>query len=162
MNAVMQPDTSGNCFVEGANVKNTNDLVDKLVLIFKNAGTAKIKLAFSFEVPMNYVGSPKIVAVCRATATSGKYVLGCEYRAIAAGEAGDPSTFQETATTNPTVPGTALQDQEASITLTAANLATKDRVTGNLYRGKDDGVNDTLAADLIVDPECLMFEYSDV
>ncbi len=95
------------------------------------------------------------------TATTGKYVFEVEYRAIADGEAGDPSTFQETISTNPTAPATALNDQEASVALTAGNLAVDDRISGHLVRKGSDTVNDTMAAALMAHPEMFYFEYAD-
>ncbi len=154
------PDGSGDTFFEPFSVKATNDLIAKLVAIFNDTST-DLKIGFSFRVPKNYIGAPKIVGVFASTAITGKYVFEVEYRAIAAGEAGDPTTFQETVNTNPTIPGTALQDQEASVTLTAANLAIDDRVSGHLVRKGSDTVNDTMAAALIAHPEMFAFEYSD-
>ncbi len=160
LNVATLPDNSGGAFFEPQSIKATNDLVAKLMAIFNDTST-DLKIGFSFRVPKEYVGAPKIGGVFQTTATSGKYVLGIEYRAIATAEPGDPSTFQETVTTNPTVPGTALNDQEASAALTAANLAKDDRVSGHIFRKGSDTGNDTLAAALMAHPEMFFFEFSD-
>lgn len=160
LNVAVLPDSSGSVFFEPQSVKVANDLVTKLMAIFNDTST-DLKLGFSFRVPKGYVGSPKIGGVFQISATSGKYVLGVEYRAIAAGESGDPSSFQETQTTNPTVPGTAFDDQEASVTLTGGNFAIDDRVSGHIFRKGSDTTNDTAAAALMGHPEMFFFEYAD-
>lgn len=156
-----KPDSSNDVFFEPQSIKATNDLIEKMMAIFNDTST-DLKLGFSFRIPKNYIGSPKIGGVFQATAITGKYVFEVEYRAIASGEDGDPSTFQETVSTNPTIPGSALQDQEASVALTAANLAVDDRVSGHLIRKGSDTVNDTMAAALMAHPEMFFFEWSDV
>lgn len=160
LTAATLPDASGNAFFEPQSVKATNDLVNKLMGIFNDTAT-DLKLGFSVRVPKTYVGSPRIGGVFQMTATTGKYVFEVEYRAIADGEAGDPSTFQETVSTNPTAPATALNDQEASVALTPGNLAVDDRISGHLVRKGSDTVNDTMAAALMAHPEMFYFEYAD-
>jgi len=153
---------TGDIFLEPYSVKATNAISDRLVLIFKD-GAAKFTLGLGFIVPKNYAGSPKIVFTFQPNAlTSGtKVIFGFEYNAIASGEAGDPSTFTETVTANPTASGVTLQDASVSIALTAGNFAIDDRVAGNLFRDPSN-VNDDHAADVIVMPETIVFEYSDV
>ncbi len=154
------PDLSGDAFFESQSIKVANDLLFKLMAIFNDTST-DLKLGFSFRVPKNYVGSPRIGGVFQMVPTTGKYVLEVEYRAIADGEDGDPSTFQETVSVNPTAPGTTLFDQEADVALTAGNLAIDDRLSGHLVRKGSDTTNDTLAAALMAHPEMFYFEYTD-
>lgn len=154
------PDNSSDAFFEPQSIKATNDLVLKLMAIFNNTST-DIDLGFSFRVPKGYVSAPRIGGVFQMTPTAGKYVFEVEYRAIADGEDGDPTTFQETVNTNPTAPATTLFDQETSVPLTAGNLAVDDRVSGHLTRLGSDTVNDTLAAALMAHPEMFFFEYDD-
>lgn len=155
------PDTSENVYPEPFSVKATNDLVDATVLIFEDSGT-DILIALGFFIPKEYTtdAAPKIGGTAQCTATSGDYIMKMEMRAIALGEDGDPSTFQETEEVTTTVPGTALQDQEFFGTFTAANFAADDRVILNLIRKGSDSL-DTLAASLIVRPETLFFEFDD-
>ena len=160
MTSATLPDTSGDVFLEPQSIKAVNDLVDKLMAIFNDTAT-DLKLGFSFRVPKGFVSSPRIGGVFQMTAIVGLYVFEVEYRAIASGESGDPATFQETVSVNPTAPGTALDDQEASVGLTVGNFAIDDRVSGHLLRKGSDAVNDTMVAALMAHPEMFYFEYDD-
>lgn len=154
------PDSGGDVFFEPSSIKFTNDLINALLCVFNDTG-ADEKLGFSCPIPVNYVGSLKIVGRFLSTATTGDYVWEVEYRAIASVEDGDPSTFQETVTSSAiTVPGTALQETEKTLTLTAGNLAAKDRFTGHILRKGSSG-SDTLAAALLAWPDMFQLEYAD-
>lgn len=160
INAAANFDVSGDVFPEPFSVKGANAISDRQVFIFNDTAT-DLEIAVGFEVPQDYIGTPKIVFRFGSTGTSGKIKMGFKYNAMASGEDGDPAAFTETATVNPTVPATALEDLESSIALTAANFAPGDRVEGVLYREGSDAANDTLSAAAIVYPETVAFEYAD-
>lgn len=146
-------------FFEPQSVKATNDLVDKLMAIF-NDTASDVKIGFSVRVPKDYVGSPRIGGVFQMTAIVGDYIFEVEYYAVGDGEPGDPAAFDETISTTETAPGAALSEQEASVALTAGNLAVDDRLSGELIRKGSDG-GDTMAAALMAHPEMFYLEYAD-
>lgn len=153
------PDTSGNVFLEPYNVKATNDVWDRLVTIFNDTAT-RIGLAGGFTVPKNYVGSANIIVVWTATATTGNVVWDFDYRAVGGNDAEslDQAGTQEAVTVTDAAPTAAHRRLEASMALTAANLAVDDEVEFELFR---DGVSasDTMAAAAIV--VAVLFEYAD-
>lgn len=153
------PDTSGNVFLEPYDVKATNDVWDRLVVVFNDTAT-RIGIHGGFTVPKNYVGSAKLVVVWTTTATSGDVEWDLDYRAISGDDAEslDQTTNQESVNLNDTAPGAAHRRMETLITLTAANFAVDDEVEFTLFRdGTDAG--DTIAAACLVFN--LMFEYAD-
>ena len=153
------PDTSGNVFQEPYTVKGTNDVWGRLVWIFNDTAT-RIGLRGGFAVPKNYVGTANIIVVWTATATTGDVVWDFDYRAVGVNDTErlDQAGTQEAVTVTDTAPTAAHNRLEASMTLTAANLAVDDEVEFELFR---DGVaaGDTMAAAAIL--FALMFEYSD-
>lgn len=153
------PDTSGNVFFEPYDVKATNDVWDRLVCIFNDTAT-RLGLRGGFTVPKNYVGTANVIVVWTATATTGDVVWDFDYRAVGGNdtESLDQAGTQEAVTATDTAPGAANRRLEASMALTATNLAVDDEVTFELFR---DGVaaGDTMAAAAIVFQ--VLFEYSD-
>ncbi len=153
------PDTSGDVFFEPYTIKATNDVWGRLVAIFNDTAT-RIGLQGGFTVPKNYVGSPKIVVVWTATATTGDVEWDFDFRAVGGDdtESLDQSGTQESVNINDTAPSAAHERMEASLTLTAGNFAVDDEVEFTLFR---DGTNagDTMAAAAIV--FAVLFEYSD-
>jgi len=154
------PDSSGNVFFEPYDVKATNDVWKRLVLIFNDTAT-RIGVRGGFTVPKNYVGSPKIIVVWTATATTGNVVWDFDYRAVGGNdtESLDQTGVQESVTVTDAAPTAAHNRLEAALTLTAANLAADDEVEFELFRDGADA-NDTMAAAAIV--FSVLFEYSDV
>lgn len=156
----LAPDASGNCWWEPASIADSNDLFPtNQVLRFKDTGT-KITAGMRYTIQKNYVGTAKLVLRWKISATSGNVQLTGDYRAIADGESGDPTTFQESVNSGAVaVPGTTLLEKETSITLTSGNFAVDDVVEILIGRDGSSG-NDTAAADLLL----LMasFEYADV
>ena len=153
------PDGSGNVFFEPYDVKATNDVWKRLVVIF-NDTAARIGLRGGFTVPKNYVGNAKIIVVWTATATSGDVEWDFDYRAVGGDdtESLDQSGVQESVNLNDTAPSAAHERMEAALALTAANLAADDEVEFELFRdGTDAG--DTMAAAAIV--FAVLFEYTD-
>ena len=154
------PDTSGSVFFEPYDVKATNDVWDRLVAIFNDTAT-RIGLRGGFTVPKNYVGSTNIIVVWTATATTGDVVWDFDYRAVGGNdtESLDQAGTQEAVTVTDTAPGAVNRRLEASMALTATNLAVDDEVEFELFR---DGVavGDTMAAAAMV--FAVFFEYADV
>jgi len=152
------PDSSGNVFLEPYDVKATNDVWDRLVLIFNDTAT-RDGIHGGFVVPKNYVGTPKIVVVWTSTATSGNVVWDCDYRAVSGddSESLDQTTNQESVTATDAAPTAAHNRLEAPMALTAGNLAADDEVEFTLFR--DGTAADTMAAAAIV--FSVFFEYAD-
>ena len=154
------PDTSGNVFFEPYSVKATNDVWDRLVLIYNDTAT-RLGCAGGFTVPKNYVGTAKIIVVWTATAITGDVEWDFDYRAVGGDnlESLDQAGTQESVNLNDTAPGAAHRRMEVALALTSANLAVDDEVEFELFRdGTDAG--DTMAAAAIV--FAVLFEYADV
>lgn len=156
--SLLTPDTSGNVFWQPASILDTNDLAPtNQVLIFKDTSTL-VTASATFLVPKNYVGTAKVYVRYKTTVTSGDVLWTVDYRAIAAAESGDPSSWQESLAGSATaVAGTTNLLSDISFTLTSANLAVDDTV---LIRISRNGAGaDTAAASLqLVDA---IFEYAD-
>ena len=153
------PDTSGNCFLEPYTIKSTNDVWGRQVVIFNDSGT-RVGLRGGFTMPKDYVGSPVIVVVWTSTATSGNVVWDFDYRAVGGNDAEslDQTGTQEAVTVTDAAPGAAHRRLEATMALTAGNLAVDDEVEFEVFR---DGVSasDTMAAAAILFQ--LLLEYTD-
>jgi len=154
-----KPDTSGNVFLEPYDVKATNDVWDRMVLIFNDTAT-RIGVHGGFTVPKNYVGSAKIVVVWTSTATSGDVEWDFDYRAVGGNdtESLDQSGTQETVNLNDTAPGAAHRRLECLLSLTSTNLTADDEVEFTLFRNGT-VAGDTMAAAAIVFN--VLFEYAD-
>lgn len=153
------PDTSGNVFFEPYDVKATNDVWDRLVLVFNDTAT-RIGIHGGFTVPKNYVGSSNLVIQWTTTATTGDVEWDFDYRAVGGNdlESLDQAGTQESVNSNDTAPSAAHEKMEFSIALTAGNFAVDDEVEFTFFRdGTDAG--DTIAAATIV--FALLFEYAD-
>ncbi len=156
--SAINPDTSGNVFLEPYAIKATNDVWSPLVVIFNDTAT-RIGLHGIFNVPKNYVGTAKLIIVWTSTATSGDVVWDCDYRAVTGNdtESLDQTGNQESVTVTDTAPGAANRRMEVSITLTSGNFAADDTVTYTFFR--DGTAADTIAAAVILFD--LLFEYAD-
>jgi len=153
------PDASGDVFFEPYDIKATNDVWKRLVLIFNNTST-RDGIRGGFTVPKDYVGVPKIVVVWTSTATSSDVEWDFDYRAVGGNdtESLDQTGTQETVNINDTAPSAIHERLEALLALTAANLAVDDEVEFELFRDGTDG-GDLMAAAAIV--FSLLFEYTD-
>jgi hypothetical protein len=152
------PDSSGSVFLEPSSIKLTNDLYPRLVWVFNDTAT-KISLYGAFPVPHNYVSAAALVLRWATLATTGNAQWDFDYRAIADAESFDPTTHQESVNSGAVaVPGTAKNEKETVISLTAANFAADDWVEFILSR---DGAsaNDTAAAALVL--LGAQFQYAD-
>lgn len=157
-------DTSGKVSIEPASILGTNDVDKSLVIRIDEDYTNGTQLStkagvyFGFQVPKDYVGTPKIVVVRQCTAIVGDEVWDADYKPVANAETLDPVSFNTSDTATITVPGTANHKSEVSISLAAEALVVDDWVLCYVAR---DGVaaGDTLAgASLIRD---IAFEYAD-
>lgn len=156
--SLLTPDTSGNVFWQPASILDTNDLAPtNQVLIFKDTST-RDTASCTFAVPKNFVGTAKVYVRYKTTVTSGNVLWTVDYRAIAAGETGDPSSWQESLAGSATaVAGTTNLLSDISFTLTSANIAVDDTIL--IRVGRNGAGADTAAASLqLVDA---IFEYAD-
>ena len=144
-------------YPQPTSVNGTNNFFKPLIFIFPDSGT-KDEIHGIFQVPQNYVGSPKAIVPWSSTATSGNIVFDFDYRAVAAGESMDQATAQESVTVTDAAPSSTDELQIAEMSLTAGNLSAGDMVPFILYR---DGANasDTLTADGSL--YGVYFEYTD-
>lgn len=154
------PDNSGNCFFEPYSIKATNDVWRHGHWIFRNAGSAQIKLYGLFNIPKNFGSAPKIIIIWTTTATSNNTVWDFEYRAVGGNdtESLDQATPQEQLTVTDAAPSATDERLETSINLNAANLAVNDEVEFFIARDKSDAADNMAAAAQLV---VLYFEYSD-
>jgi len=153
------PNGNGNVFFESYDVKATNDVWDRLVLVFNDTAT-RDGIHGGFTVPKNSVGSAKLAVIWTTTATSGDVEYDCDYRAVGGDdtESLDQAGSQESVNLNDTAPSAANERMECLITLTAGNFAADDEVEFTVFRdGTDAG--DTIAAAVIVFQ--ILFEYAD-
>ena len=153
------PDASGDVFFEPYDVKATNDVWKRLVLVFNDTAT-RIGVRGGFTVPKNYVGTAKLIIVWTSTAITSDVEWDFDYRAVGGNdtESLDQTGTQETVNLNDTAPSAVHERMETSITLTSGNFAADDEVEYELFRDGTDG-GDTMAAAAIV--FAVLFEYSD-
>jgi hypothetical protein len=152
------PDTSGNVFFESYTVKATNDVWERLVVVFNDTAN-RMGLNGGFTVPKNYVGGAKFIVVWTSTATSGDVEWDVDYRAVGGDdtESLDQTSNQESLNQNDTAPTAAHRRLECSLTATAANFVADDEVEFELFRDGTDG-GDTMAAAAMV--FAVLFEYT--
>jgi len=152
------PDTSGNCYPKPSSVNDSNDFVPREILAFKDSGT-KVSAGATFQIPVNYVGTPKLQVIWKSTATSGDVVWDVDFVAVAVAETLDPAAADESETVTTTTNGTALDRNESEVTPTGSTFAVEDVV---LLKVSRDGLDaaDTMAAEALF--EGVAFEYADV
>jgi len=152
------PDTSGDVFLEGYDTKATNDVWDRLVLVFNDTST-RIGCHGGFVVPKDYAGGAKFIVVWTSTATSGDVEYDVDYRSVGGDDAEslDQTSNQESLNQNDTAPSAAHERMECSLTATAGNFVADDEVEFTLFRDGTDG-GDTIAAAVIV--FSVLFEYT--
>lgn len=119
LNSFAQPDTSSNVFFEPSSVKDTNDLHPHMVLVFKDTAT-RLFISGAFKVPREYVGAPRIKGRWKVAATTGSARWEFDYKAIANGEASDPSANDESVSHRQASPATAPN----SVTRSASSRST--------------------------------------
>lgn len=152
-------DTTGNCLWAPSAVFGTNNLVPGYVLQFKNNGALEIKsFVRGVVIPSNYDGTTAVTIKIRwwSVATTGNVVWTASYRAIATAEGGDQATFQQAVSATVAVSGTARTYSQASLTLTAGNIAAGDTLQIQIGRDKSSG-SDTLADNALLDAAWLSY-----
>ena len=153
------PEGSGDVFFEPYDVKATNDVWDRLIIVFTDTAE-RDALHGSFTVPQNYVGTANLIVVWTSLATSGDVEWDFDYRAVGGNdtESFDQTGTQESVNSNDTAPSAANERMEITISLTNGNFATGDNVLFTLFRdGTDAG--DTLSDNVLLFE--LYFEYDD-
>jgi hypothetical protein len=155
------PDSTGRARLVPYNVIATNDLFQHLVGVCDDPAAAQAHGFYgAFTVPKSYVGSPAIKVVWTTSAITGNAKLDFDYRAVGGDdlESLDQTTFQEALTVTDAAPSAAHERMEASMAITAANVAIDDLLTWYLTREDGTGV-DTIAAAVTIHD--VVFEWAD-
>jgi len=144
----LNPDTSGNVFLEPYTVKATNDIFRHNVWVFNNP-TADLDLYGAFELPVACSSGSAFRMVWTSTATTGTLQYSLAYRVVTADDTNslDQGTVQETVTGSDTAPGATDRRMEVTISPTNSNFATAGTV---LWRLRRVDTSDTLAAAITV------------
>ncbi len=154
------PEGSGDVFFEPFDVKATNDVWDRLIVIFTDT-SERDALHGSFTVPQNYVSGADVVIVWTVVASTGNAVeWDFDYRAVGGNDAEsfDQSGTQQSVNAADTGPSAAFERMEITIALTDGNFASGDNVSFTIFRdGTDAG--DTIAASVLLFE--VYFEYDD-
>lgn len=151
------PDASGNVYPKSSAIDDTNDLMPHEILAFKDSGT-KIGASATFQIPANYIGTPKLQIIWKAPATTGAVVWDVDFASKAVGETLDPSAADESETVTTTTNGTALARNESEVTPTGSTFAVEDLVQVKVSRDGAEGA-DTMAAEALF--EGVAFEWAD-
>lgn len=143
------PDNSGNVWLEPLTTLATNDVWGHCIVRFKDTST-RIGMTGAANVPKNYnsSGTTSLVIVWTATATSGNVVWDFDYRAVGGNDAEslDQAGNQESVSVTDAAPTASLRRLEASVSLTASNIAADDTLQFTVFRDGTDAA-DTMAAD---------------
>jgi hypothetical protein len=149
------PDDSGDVYVLPAKIAHANITIrEEMVIVFKDPSAVE-EFFFSFRIPKNYVGSPKMGWNWTVATGSGNVRWETRYGPVATAESMDAALG--TAVTSETGIPTAEQWKEELHTI-ADTLAVDDLVSVSLARGT---TNDTHSDIVIVDPASVFFEYVD-
>ena len=137
----------------------TNQAWQHPVLVFTN-GSGNRVIHGTFDVPMNYVDSARLVIVWSSNGISGNVAWQFFYRAVGGNdtESLDQATVQSSPTLTDTLPSTSWSRMESILTLTDAHFAPGDTVQWRLDRDADNAAD--TAADSVYVSE-LLFEYED-
>jgi hypothetical protein len=157
----MVPDNTGRARQEPYDIIGTNDLFQHLIGVLADPASSQEHGFFgAFSVPVNYNSAPEINVVWSTTATSGNARMRTRYRAVGGDdtESLDQGSYQETVAVTDAAPSAAHERMEATMALTAGNIAAEDLFEFYLTRLDDSGT-DTLAA--AVQIHDVLFEYLD-
>jgi hypothetical protein len=150
------PEGTGNVFFQPFSALATTVESDPIVAVFVDP-SSRIGLRGSFEVPKNYVDTPKFVVTWAGSPTSGAVEWDADYHTMTAGETFKPTSGIYTVNQDGG-PANAWNKLETSLTLTSTQFAVDDTVLFELFRdGTDAG--DTMAASAVV--FSVQFEYND-
>lgn len=144
----INPDTSGNVFLEPYTNKATNDIFRHNVWVFNNP-TADEDLYGAFELPAACSSGASLRFVWTSTATTGTLQYSFAYRVVTGDDTNslDQATVQETVAGSDTAPGATDRRMEVTITPTNSNFSTAGTV---LWRLRRVDTSDTLAAAITV------------
>lgn len=144
----LNPDASGNVFLEPYPIKATNDFWKYNVWTF-NSPSADEHLYGSFELPAPCSSGSAFKLVWTSTATTGTLQYALAYRVIAADDTNslDQATAVETVTGSDTAPGATDRRMEVTISPTNSNFSSAGTVQWRLTRVD---TSDTLAAAITV------------
>ena len=157
------PDNTGRAYFEPYDIRATNDVFKHMVLILNDPTGAQIHGVYGkFRIPVNYVGTPKLVIVWTSTAITNTCLFAFAYRAIGGNDAEslDQASYQETITIADVAPTAIHRKLEVSGALTGGNLVADDEVEYYFYRDGITGGTDDMAAEAIV--HGAYFEYADI
>lgn len=154
MGMSLNPDTSGNVFIEPYATKATNDFFKQNVVVFNNP-TADELLYGSFELPVGATSGSVFKLVYTSTATTGTVQWSLKYRVVTGDDTNslDQTTAVETVSVSDTAPTATDRRMEITFTPTNSNFATAGTVQWILTRVD---ASDTLAAAVTV--HALRFE----
>lgn len=150
-----KPDTSGGVSHQPYSVFDTATVLDPNVLCFNNSSAVE-GATRSFIVPQNYVGSPKLIVLWNANATTGTGTIDLTYLNRTDAEDMGAAAQSTSDTTTTTTDGTAFGLNTTELSLTAGNFAAGDVSMFEVFR---DSVTDSLAATMLVHK--IIFEYAD-
>lgn len=153
-----RPDVSGDVFGEPYSIKDTATILDPSVIIFNDSG-AKDGLRGVFQVPQDYVGTPRCRVYWTGNATTGNTIWDWTVLARALGEDMGAAAQRTSETVTDAKTGTAFVLEIAEITLTAADYAKGDIVLFELFRdGVSEGGGGMAVAAIVF---WVTFKYSD-
>jgi hypothetical protein len=161
---LIQPDSTGRCWVEPYDVIATNDVWKHPVVRFKDpSGTQAHGFYGQFTVPQNYVGTAAVIPIWTTTATSGTPGVrwAFTYRTVGGDDTTslDQTSNEESVAVVDAPPGAANRRMTPSISPTSANFAAGDTVEYFFARDDNPGSADNVAADAVLHD--LLFSYAD-
>jgi hypothetical protein len=161
----MNPDGSGDCFIEPYNILATNDRFPVYIARFgaDNAAqpTGVHGLRGQFEVPQNYSSAADLVIIWTATLTSGNVKWDIRYRSIGGNDTESLDQVQsgeKTATGTDAAPGAANRRLEFTIDLTDGDFSPGETVLWKLDRDGADAADTMAGSAILFDAR---FKYSD-
>lgn len=152
----LAPDNSGDVFWQPYSVLATTAAIDPMVLVFQDSAAKDGARGF-FTVPQDYAGTPQLVVVWTANATTGTMTVDLSFTARSGTEDMDAAAGNTDDTVTDTKTSTAFAREEAVITsMSTADFAAGDNVFVEVFR---DSVTDSLAVSAIWFD--VLFRYSD-
>lgn len=154
--------SGGVAFPEPATIKATNDFWKTGVMIFPDTAT-KDAVGVEFDVPQDYVGTPKFQPIWTAAGTPGGNVQWeFAYRTVGGDDTTslDQATAEETLTITDAAPtATDRRLAPTAVAATAANFSVGETIQLNVARDGTSG-SDTMAA--AAQLRYVIFSYTDV
>ncbi len=141
------PDDTGSVFLEPYDIKATNDVWKRLVLVF-NDTSSRLGFRGGFSVPADYSSGGEIVVTWTSTTTSGATEWDFDYRAVSVGDSFDQTGITESLNTSGTAPSSVHERVDTTLTLTSG-VSANDEIEFELFRDGTDGGDDMAAAALV-------------